>query len=527
MGTLALLSQRLLLFLSQALHWIQALFFPDNRLHRARLASTFELRHLLQPAPTPDGLLLGTTHRHVVTVRAQPTRRELGNLLIVGPTRSGKGLLAVSQLLSWQHSVVVNDIKGELFTATAGYRATLGNVYVIDPTGVGHAFDPLQGKHTEDELYALASHLLFEADERERIFTQRATDMLTQLFLAARGEGMAPFPYTRFLLRQGLTAAAARLNQVDPLLAAQFLDVKFADANLSDRFLLSSWGTLKARMKPLLTETAVRSLTGSNFTAEMLMRSDRPVTVYFRWPEQALLALSPLVRLLWGSFMNELITSFDKTQGHGCHPVLLLVDEAGRTAIPMLADQATTVVGRGIYLWIAVQSLSQLETVYGKARAQTLKENMEHQPYYPPTDLTTAKYLEEWLGSHSAYAHSTTSRVGAEASVGLAERPIPLLTAQEIRQLNEVEIIGFHRRLPPFRINRMDWRGYPLLRSRRTIPAPQLPHLPQLVAMPRERATTQTSRFPSGYVDVDLLHKVSEKTIIDLSRQEQEADRQN
>jgi type IV secretory pathway TraG/TraD family ATPase VirD4 len=94
----------------------------------------------------------------------------------------------------------------------------------------------------------------------------------------------------------------------------------------------------------------------------------KDITVYLRWPERDLLALSPLVRHLWGSLIDELISTYDRRQGSGCNPVLLLVDEAGRTSIPMLADQATTVVGRKIYLWISVQSLSQLETVYGRAR---------------------------------------------------------------------------------------------------------------------------------------------------------------
>src|SRR5512147_1514864 len=95
---------------------------------------------------------------------------------------------------------------------------------------------------------------------------------------------------------------------------------------------------------------------------------ERPVTVYLRWKEQDLLALAPLVRLVWGSLIDELIANYDKKQGTGCNPVLLLVDEAGRTAIPSLSDHATTVVGRGISLWIAVQSLSQLDVVYGTKR---------------------------------------------------------------------------------------------------------------------------------------------------------------
>jgi len=480
-------------------------------LHHARFARHHELRELLCHEPSVDGVLLGMKRvfllfKRFVVVRPTSRRQEIGNTLVVAPTRGGKGLLAISQLLSWKHSVIVNDIKGELYQATAGYRASLGNVYVIDPTGVGHCYDPLQEKKTEDELLSASSQLLFQADEGEgRIFTERATEMLSQLFAAAKLEGIPPLPYVRSLMRSGLSACARRLNAVSPELATQFLDVNYQDANFTDRFLISAWGTLTARMRPLLTETVVRCFIHSDFTPEQIMRSDRPVTVYLRWKEQDLLSLSPLVRLLWGSLIRELITTYDTNKGNNCRPVLLLIDEAGRTAIPMLADQATTVVGRGISMWIAVQSLSQLEAVYGKARAQVLKDNMENQIYHRPTDLATANYLQERLGKQSAYAHSTTEREGTETSIGLSEQSIPLLTAQDIMQLKDEEIICFHRRLPPFQITRMDWRNHPTLTQRRKIPSPELPTLPQIAPLPLE--ISQTFRFPQhGYFDPDMVN---------------------
>jgi type IV secretion system protein VirD4 len=506
-GSISLSLKRVFLVLCMVVHRIQALFTTDTRLHQARFTNTSEMSHLLTPTPPPNGLLLGTKYLHFVTVRPQQTRRELGNLLVVAPTRGGKGLLATSQLLSWKHSVIINDIKGELFTQTAGYRATLGNVYVIDPQGYGHRFDPLHGKQTEDEFYSASSHLLFQANEGEgRIFTERAAVMLTQLFLAARAERIAPFPYVRFLIRLGLADSAARLNTVDPQLATQFLDTNFLKANMSDRFLVSCWGTLATRMRPLLTETVVRSLTHTDFTPEELLCSDRPVSVYIRWKEQDLLALSPLVRLLWGTLINGLTTSYDSKQGEGCQPVLLLIDEAGRTAIPMLADQATTVVGRGISLWIAIQSLSQLETVYGKARAQVLRDNMESQIYYRPADLATADYLERRLGNTSAYAHSTTSRDGEETSEGQSERPIPLLASQDISRLTDREIIGFHRHLPPFRLDRCDWRTHTTLLARARIPSPQLAKLPSLSDMP-----IQNTEGLNGFVDPDMTYEDKEQ----------------
>jgi type IV secretion system protein VirD4 len=278
-----------------------AVFFSgDNKLHNARFARMDELENLLEARPQGEtSLLLGTGRlKHVLRVKPVKTRSELGNLLVVAPTRGGKGLLAVSQLLTWPHSVVVNDIKGDLFTQTAGYRATLGPVLVIEPTGIGHRYDPLTDKHTEDELLSSATQLLFRPDEGDAaIFTQRATVMLTQLFLAAREEGRAPLPYVRSMIRDGLVAAASRLEAIKPELATQFLNVAFPEANLSDRFLLSAWGTLDTRMRPLLTETVIRSLSGSDFTAGELMCAEKPITVYLRWPERDLLVLAPLVRL--------------------------------------------------------------------------------------------------------------------------------------------------------------------------------------------------------------------------------------
>ena len=285
----------------------------------------------------------------------------------------------------------------------------------------------------------------------------------TQLFLAARSRRAAPFPYVRSMIRAGLPKASAVLNSISPDLATQFLDMEFSEANLSDRFLLSAWGTLSARMRPLLTETVIRTLSGADFHPKDLLAGGAPVSVYLRWPERDLLALSPLVELLWGTLIDELVATYDKRGGEHCQPVLLLIDEAGRTAIPSLADHATTVVGRGISLWIAVQSLSQLDAVYGKVRASVLRDNMESRIYYRPSNQETADYLERCLGRTSEYAQSQTVRDGTHTSQGLSEQGVPLLTAGEIKQMRDEDILGFHRRLPPFTARRMDWRRFSIL----------------------------------------------------------------
>jgi type IV secretion system protein VirD4 len=450
-------------------------------------------------------LLFGVSQfNRVLRVHPTETRRELGNVLVVAPTRGGKGLLATSQLLSWPHSVVVNDIKGDLFDQTAGYRATLGKVFVFDPTGVGNRFDPLLGKHTDLELKSVAKSLLYKPDEGDgEVFTDRATRMLTQLFHAARMEQVAPLRYVATMMNAPIKAVAGRLEMLSPQLAIRFLDDQIADADFQNKFLLSGWSTLTSRLDALLAASIVKCLTGNDFTPQELLCADEPITIYLRWPEKDLLVLAPLVRLMWGTFIDELTATYDDAKGAGCQPVLLLIDEAGRTAIPSLADHATTVVGRGISLWIAIQDLNQLDAVYGKARAHVLRNNMESQIYYRPNDQDTAEYLERCLGRKSDYAQSQTIRDGEETSEGRMEQGIALMTAQEIKQLPDEKIIGFHRQLPPFLATRMDWRHFPVLKERQAIPPPELSPLPDL-------AETLPALIPhsngnlNGYINPDM-----------------------
>jgi type IV secretion system protein VirD4 len=508
--------KNLLYHLRVFLSRVSAFFSRVDHLHHDRFARLYELGSLLSQNLGGTSLLLGMSQfSYVLRVRSTRQRRELGNLLVVAPTRGGKGLLAVSQLLCWPHSVVVNDIKGDLFAQTAGFRRTLGKVYVIDPTGIGHQYDPLKGRETEGELYSSAKHLLYEPNEGDGIaFTQRATKMLALLFLAAREENRKAgeekhrlLPFVAQMADLGLNSAARKLHAISPGIARRLLEGDFNPHKDYDenKFLSSAWESLTSRLYPLLTKDVLRCFAGSDFMAQELMLSKQPISLYLRWPEAELLALAPLVRLVWESLIHELITTYDKAAGQHCRPVLLLIDEAGRTAIPSLHDHATTVVGRGISLWIAIQSLSQLDAIYGKHRADTLRNNCESQLYYRQASHETAKYLEECLGKRSDFAHSQTLHKGVEISQGQVEQAVELMTAQAIKQMGDNEIIGWHRELMPFKAKRMDWRDFPLLIERRSIPPPPLPILPPLDEHPPDLAWGSTKPESSWRLAPDLL----------------------
>jgi type IV secretory pathway TraG/TraD family ATPase VirD4 len=181
-------------------------------------------------------------------------------------------------------------------------------------------------------------------------------------------------------------------------------------------------------------------------------------------------------------------TTYDKRPGRtakekGCSPVLLLLDEAGRVAIPKLYEYATTVVGRQISLWVAIQSIKQLDAIYGQANAETLLDNMDTQMFYRQR-RATAKYLEIELGRKSEYSHSHSTREGGHETQGMAEQGVPLMTANEIKQMEDFDVIVFHHNLPPFRARRMNWLEHPVLRDRQAKEPPPLSSLPPLTPLP-------------------------------------------
>src|ERR1043166_3500871 len=91
------------------------MFSSEKHLHTARFAKLHELTRII--ADTCDGrhILIGEgSFNHVLAVKPTEKQDELGNILLDGKTRAGKGLNIESNLLTWRYPAIVNDIKREL-----------------------------------------------------------------------------------------------------------------------------------------------------------------------------------------------------------------------------------------------------------------------------------------------------------------------------------------------------------------------------------------------------------------------------
>ena len=467
---------------------LSSLRSQSGELHHARFARAHELKTLTTHTLDETALLLGRTYLGGI-YRVTPTkhRRELGHMLVAAPPRSGKSVLAVSQILTWPHSLIIVDIKGELYRQTAGYRSTLGPVYVLDPRGLGHQYDPLGNITNEDELYAAAKNLLYDPREGEgRSFTEWGILLEVLKWQAClernrqSGTHYRFLPFTRRLAQLGINPAAAAINAISPALARALLDGDY-DPELDyreNRYFANSWQSSRARLYPLLTEKVVRCFNGSDFTGADLIAGAYPTTLYLRIPERQLSAKAPLIRLVLESLTTEMFDAFDEQNGEGCRPVLMILDEAGTVGFPSLPEYAATAAGRGISLWLALQDLAQLDGLYGAHKARTIRNSMSAKLFYQQDDPETAKHISETIGYRSGYSHSETLREGHVASEGRAETAVSVITQREIMELAPTDILFLYKNCKPGRGKRFAHWDFPTLRKRASMNPPPVKALP-------------------------------------------------
>jgi type IV secretory pathway TraG/TraD family ATPase VirD4 len=507
---------RVFKFVSLVISWITVFLNTSHKLYPVRLAYKHELINHEITGFTGKYLHIGEgEYGQVYAVKPTKKRRELGNIMKLGTTRCGKSTAELCQIVDWEGSEIIFDIKREIYPKVAGYLATKGRLINIDLSkGLGNQYDPLQGHVKERELFKLAKHLVYDPHDKESIFSERGAKMLTQLFLAARRLEEPPLPYVASLINLGLNEVAAKLNDVSPNLAHTFLGARYKQGKDYEKneFRVDSWETVSARLYPLLTADIVRCFAGSDFTAEDLYFADTPVFVFLSFHESDLLSMAPLIKFLCESLMMELFTAYDDAPDEmkaRSREILWSMDEAGRIGIPHLPEHASTVVGRKISLSMSAQSRSQFTAVYGRDRTANLFTNIRTQLVFCQADLETAKHYSERMGETSGYAHSESEHGGAHTSTGKSEREIRVMSPQAFMEdMDDGELVCFIGKKKPFRLKSMDARRHRLLAQRLGMKSPELLRLPPRAASQQEHPPApKPPPLPSWHFDPQLFRK--------------------
>ncbi len=338
---------------------------------------------------------------------------DAGHVLVVAPTRMGKGLHLTGSLETWRGAAVIVDPKREQYQRTSGVRASLGPIYCIPQHGV----DILQYYNIDDtlDLQELFTTLLQTWEDKDPIFSQKSY----AVFEAARDQSRATGEHMlRILARWADTSAPVAIRE-----AAQHAPgpiAKFTDGDMEElnRFTMSAWGTFTAKFSTIAPHL------------ETISRGDIPPT----WAEQgaSIFICYPLDQLeAAGGLLSVILSALIKGQQRAARKnhTLFAVDELRASRLHALDTKLATVGGYGITIMAYLQQLSQLRDVYGNDAAASIIGNFHHQIFYPTRDNESAEYVSRKFGTEVQITRSYGGESASYAQqIGAALEPAMINT---------------------------------------------------------------------------------------------------
>ena len=436
---------------------IYALWARGAPLHgAARFARESEVkRHGLRSSV---GIVLGRKGGRFLTFGGSE------HVIVEAPTRSGKGTgIVIPNLLTWQGSVVVLDVKRENYDASAGFRAHYGqDVYLFNPTdreGRTARYNPLAYINRDDpddviiELQKIATMLFVAPDHGEAFWANGA-----RTGFAGVGAWLADTsdePLTMGAIYRHLTEGDARSffrkELADPKLnlsvgcrtaLADFAggsDNSFADVKKTITNVLGLW------LNPLVDSATA----ASDFDLRDLRK--RPMSIYLGVSPDELDRIAPLYNLL----LQQLIDlNVRELPGETTPiPVLVILDEFARLGrASVIASAFSYVAGYGIRLLPVIQSRSQLRGVYGEHVADEIVANCGVEVAFTPKELRVANDLSErigYVGQESVTKSLTINGLLANRSKSMSEQRRALMLPQELMQFSAEKLILLRGGIPP------------------------------------------------------------------------------
>jgi type IV secretion system protein VirD4 len=391
------------------------------------------------------------------------------HILCYAPTRSGKGVgLVVPTLLSWGHSAVITDLKGELWALTSGWRQKYAKNKVLrfEPAIADGCicWNPLDEIRvfTENEVGDVQNlaTLLVDPDGKglENHWQKTGQALLVGVILHA-------------LYKAKADGATASLPSVDAMLADPNRDigelwmemttyehvdgqnhpvVGSAARDMMDRpdeEAGSVLSTAKSYLALYRDPIVARNVSKSEFAIKDLMHHDNPVSLYIVTQPNDKARLRPLVRVMVNMVVRLLTDKMSFENGrpvaHYKHRMLMMLDEFPSLGkLEIMQESLAFVAGYGIKCYLICQDINQLksrETGYG--HDESITSNCHIQNAYPPNRVETAEHLSKLTGQTTvAKEQITTSGRRTSALLSQVSRTIqevqrPLLTTDECMRM--------------------------------------------------------------------------------------------
>lgn len=426
-------------------------------------------------------------------------------LALGAPTRSGKGVgIVIPNLMEWEDSCVVLDIKQECFDFSSKYRKEILNqeVYLFNPFDFRtHRYNPFtyidldDDKKRDKELQKFSVMLYPTEGKNEPFFDLQAQALfiglaylLKDLMLSSKGqEFLEQYKQSVEWTLNGLLELSygfkfeAQTGELDEDGNPETVEVKTFDETcdfLEHQEIMSN--ATRMKLSPYRNQQAenTKSSIMASFNAPLLMYGNQPtksamatsdfdlrevrkkkMTIYIGITPNDLSISRPILNMFFSQLLElntEILPDKDATLKYSC---LLLMDEFTSIGVlPPLKKAISFIAGYNLRVMMIFQAPSQLEDNppdgYGKDGARTLRKNMGATIYYAPREVDDAKEISEVLGDTTFNAKSKSYNHGklfdaGSSSHSISEQKRALMLPQELLELEfEKQIIKMPSKTP-------------------------------------------------------------------------------
>ncbi len=452
-------------------------FRPKKTLGDARFARESEVKKAGLRAKS--GIILGSLRGKYLVDDGQT------HVLVAAPTGSGKGVgIVIPNLLNWNGSAVVLDIKGENFELTSGFRAKHGqHIIKFAPFAeYSHRFNPFDAISADpgqrfNDIQNIANILLPDND-KDPTWSQQGRGLFTAfaLYLLDHPEFECTIGnILRFLQTSDDTRDIVRAiidaegDNLDAAAQRTFYNLAQQEKRMSESVKVGLVGALN-----LWNSASVDAATSATDFDVTKLR-ERKTTIYVVASLADLTSLRPLLRLFFEQVFAAQLRSEPGPKDK--HKVLFMLDEfESLGTMDSIVDKLPFVRSFGIRMVAIIQGLSQLDQRYTQAGRDKILQASKHQIFFASNDQQTTQYVSDTLGKKTI--RTVSSSYGRQGrTVSRQQHARDLMLPQEVRELPANKMILITEGARPIKATKIRFYKDAAMKKRTGISPVKVPKL--------------------------------------------------
>lgn len=408
--------------------------------------------------------------------------------LLFAPTGSGKGVgFVIPNLLFWEESCVVHDVKIENYNLTSGWRTKIGHSCYLwapaDPDGHTHCYNPMDWISSKpgqmvDDVQKMANLILPKQDFWEN--EARTLFVGIVLYLLAVPERMKSFGEVVRVIRSddvaynlavALDTVGKQMHPVAYMNLAAFLQK--ADKERSGVVSTLSSG-LELWANPLI-DTATAT---SDFNVQDLKK--KKMSVFVGVTPDNIKRLEKLMQIFYQQSIDFMTRKIPDPKEEP-YKVLFLMDEFPTVGkMPSFLSGIAFFRGYNVRLFLIIQDTQQLKGTYEESGMNSFLSNSTYRITYAANNVETANLISQLCGNKTVESISETkpkfldfSPGGKSQNVSSASRA--LILPQEVITMPRDEQIVMIESTPPIKSKKIFYYKDKMFTSR-LLPPPPIPH---------------------------------------------------